>query len=794
MHNLRISRVCCFSVLLIFFTASCEDDPARPPAEELSIESLSIDGDFDFANSRIVRLNLSVNDMIDQPISGTRFEVYTAIHDDPAQNTPFLTGSADDEGRFTTGLNIGSHINHLFVGANVPGFINLVEVPIIGNNATCSFGGAPEGLLNYNDNHQPLDADQDHFPDPVITDGNMSVIIHNVSGVQVLETSEVACLTPNELVAGLTTLEGDSPWGMAVWKDDQLTEERDGFLFQEQMRFLYWDPVYDAELDVELNVINMVEPIFQVNGLLVVDMLIEPPGGYRFLGSWDNDGVPNYLTEGNVAFNGSFLRRLALNLPEGYDLGTTNPDFISNQLENSITLTDSAEIRVSLVHDGSQRQNALGFYTYPTGQRPNSPEDIQDRIIIFPNASFYGNGGGLTTGNRVSLGWFGENTSIGWFLVLDGWENRSVGDGEGIIYTDPILNGGIGSPVQQAVLLVDDQSAQIVLGFEDQLSGDVTNDSDFNDVIFALTSSPFGGLSLQGMPVLTDDISDLDQDGVPDVEDNYPNDNEAAFYSITPVDRGEGQLAFEDRWPSVDDYDFNDLILGYRFTMVMDSAGLVSWIESQFRIIAAGSGSHNGFGFQLPIDPGAVGSVSGYNLIPGIVNLEGNGVEAGQSKAVVMVFDDVLRLASPAGGFNFVNTEPNSPLIEVNPIDMRISFVDPVNPADLGMPPWNAFIFDFDERGREIHLADHPSTDIVNPDLFGAEADRSFPDGGRYYRSAHNLPWAFDLPGGWRHPVEGTQLLLAYPFFANWAESGGMDVSGWYLPLPGNFNEDYVWE
>lgn len=780
--------------LLLTIVSSCNDDPSRPPLEELSIENLSIDDSFDFANSRMVNLRFSVADFNNQPVTGVKTEVFTEIHDDPARNIPFLTGATGDDGIFTADLRIGFHIEQLYAGVNLPGFPNLIEVQIIGDNATHAFGGSGEGILNRAGNQSPLDADLIHFPDPTVTDGNMSIIIHSVSGVMVMESSELACVTPDGLVAGLTALSEEPPWGMAVWKDDQLTEERDGFLFQEPLRFLYWDPLWDAEMEVEVSVLNGIELLFQVNGLLVADMVVVIPDGYRYLGGWDDDGVPYYLSDGDIAFNGDFLRRLALNLPEGFDLETTHPDFIADELENSITILDSAEVWVSLVHDGSPHQNALGFYSYPSGQSPNLIEGIPVMTIVFPNASFYGEGGGLTAGNRVSLGRFGPNTSIGWFLVLNGWEDRAVGAGDGIIYSDPVLNGfGQEAPVHQAVMLLDEQSAMALLGFEDRLTGDPAKDNDFNDVMFAVTLSRFGSLFTGDMPVLGDDAPDRDGDGVPDMEDDYPDDPGAAFYRITPVDRGSGQFAFEDNWPRTDDYDYNDLVIAYRFNLVIDGDGLVRRIDGQFNVVAVGSASHNGFGFQMPIDPGSVGSVTGINLSGGLINLDGNGLEAGQSRAVVIVLDDVLAVASPAGGFNFVNTEPNSPQVDIDPISVSITMNEPINPAQLGAPPWNPFIFTGGSRENEIHLADQPPTDLVNMERFGTENDRSVPGENKYYRSVYNLPWALDLTGGWRHPVEGAQLLLAYPFFVNWAESGGIDAQNWYLPLPGNFNEDYIW-
>ena len=64
--------------------------------------------------------------------------------------------------------------------------------------------------------------------------------------------------------------------------------------------------------------------------------------------------------------------------------------------------------------------------------------------------------------------------------------------------------------------------------------------------------------------------ADTDNDGVIDSQDDYPNDPTAAYSIHTPSDTGWASLAFEDLWPSRGDYDFNDLVIDYRFTEVLN--------------------------------------------------------------------------------------------------------------------------------------------------------------------------------------------------------------------------------
>ncbi len=113
-----------------------------------------------------------------------------------------------------------------------------------------------------------------HFPDPVNTGNNMQVLFHTITGIDVVEGAEIACLTPNGLVAGHTVITAeDEQWGMSVWGDDATTEEIDGFLTGEPLRFMYWDAEHNWELEVAYEVLEGADT-FSVNGWLVAGVTV----------------------------------------------------------------------------------------------------------------------------------------------------------------------------------------------------------------------------------------------------------------------------------------------------------------------------------------------------------------------------------------------------------------------------------------------------------------------------------------------------------------------------------------
>ncbi len=59
---------------------------------------------------------------------------------------------------------------------------------------------------------------------------------------------------------------------------------------------------------------------------------------------------------------------------------------------------------------------------------------------------------------------------------------------------------------------------------------------------------------------------------VDDDLDDYPNDPDRATDVYYLISMSPGTLAFEDLWPGKGDYDFNDLVLDYRFKQVLNGS------------------------------------------------------------------------------------------------------------------------------------------------------------------------------------------------------------------------------
>lgn len=293
----------------------------------------------------------------------------------------------------------------------------------------------------------------------------------------------------------------------------------------------------------------------------------------------------------------------------------------------------------------------------------------------------------------------------------------------------------------------------------------------------------------QGSPI------DRDGDGVPDADDNYPDDPARAFINKYPAE-GFGSLAFEDLWPGQGDYDFNDLVLDYQFNIVTNSSNKVTEVLSNFAIRAVGAGYANGFGFQL----------TGANLLPEDITVEGtvldenyitlntNGTEANQSKITVIVFDNVNKILPPTSGFG-VNVIPSSPYVDPDTVVINMGFTpNKYAISDLNLSNFNPFLIINKERGKEVHLPNYPPTSLVTATYFGSGQDNSDPSIGKYYKTANNLPWAIKIASSYDYTIESNQITSAFLKFASWAESSGVQFPDWYLPNSGYRNTASIYQ
>ncbi|MBK7027965.1 MAG: LruC domain-containing protein [Bacteroidales bacterium] len=510
------------------------------------------------------------------------------------------------------------------------------------------------------------------------------------------------------------------------------------------------------------------------------------------LGTYNSSGVPNYLEPQNDIIDASMIQDINATLPERIALPTSHPQYFDAGNVQNLLLDEACNVWVTFVHEGAGYRNVLGFYTYTQGDVPATVSDIDSIHIVFPNASFQGSGGGLVAGNKVYIGQYPPGTSIGWVLISDGFRNGTITNGNWIFYSDKNLNPEANASIKQHFILCNDIGrGKFLLGVED-IKRDQSSDNDFNDAVFYVSADPIQAVDVSHVPLPNYTATDSDQDGISDNFDDYPNDAGKAFNNYYPSEGSTGSLAFEDLWPSVGDYDFNDIVIDYHVNQVTNGQNKVVGIQAKYILRAIGAGYESGFGFQLPVSPNVISSFSGYELSENIITLAANGTEAAQSKATFILFDNAYHILPHISGSG-VNTTVGSPYRTPDTLSVSIAFTSPQALSAIGTPPYNPFIFVNGDRSKEVHLINQPPTSLADMTLFGTGSDDSDPASGRYYVTRNNLPWCLNTVDKFDYPAEKIPILNGYTKFVPWSVSSGNEYYDWFLNISGYRNAQQLY-
>lgn len=293
---------------------------------------------------------------------------------------------------------------------------------------------------------------------------------------------------------------------------------------------------------------------------------------------------------------------------------------------------------------------------------------------------------------------------------------------------------------------------------------------------------------MDGDGVPNKEDTDIDGDGVINPLDDYPEDPIATGNVYTPSKLGYGTLAFEDNWPSKGDYDFNDLVVRYKVTSLINGDNMAARMIIELRLAAAGSEFQNGFGIEFPIPESVIESVTGHNAPSSMVN--GKGLENGQSNPTLIVFTNSL---GELGGDNVINADPDKAKVDEKVYNIIVDFNELIPASSLSGAPYNPFIFINNERARECHLSNKRPTDLANFTYYGTNDDTSLPNEDRYYVSGNNVPFAINISHQFRYPIEGIRIDRGYNYFIPWGESRGVSYNEWYTDASGNRNNSKIY-
>lgn len=496
---------------------------------------------------------------------------------------------------------------------------------------------------------------------------------------------------------------------------------------------------------------------------------------YEFMGGFNNQGVPNYLTIPDP-IDASLISTVNASLPESQAVPTTNPTYLNPINQTDLALTTAGDVWITFIHEGAGALNSFGFYTYDKHNPPQTISDIGKIKIILPNASAAGSGGGLVAGDKIYLGNYPANTGFGWVIFQNAWNGSGINVNATKFFSNGSFNPEhIASKKQHVVQLVDNNRQMILVGIEDVLRTS-NSDEDFNDLVFYLTADPWSAVDKDNIPGVKDNNKDTDGDGVPDYVDDYPNDKDKAFDNYMPFKGEFTSYAFEDLWPNKGDFDFNDLIININYNHITNAQHKITEMVYRMKVEHIGASYKNGFGIEWPFPAAHIKSISGiqypYN------NIASNGTELNQDKAVMIAYPNVFD-AQYKG------------IMEVT-----IKMETPFSLAELTQQGLNPFIYIDQDRKRELHLMDKEPTklakDLGIASLYGSGNDASNTNTNKYFRTKQNEPWAIAVSHAYRAPGEKFEIWKGYLKFNDWVNSNGTNYTDWYENKAGYRNNAYI--
>lgn len=488
------------------------------------------------------------------------------------------------------------------------------------------------------------------------------------------------------------------------------------------------------------------------------------PNGYQ-----QSTGKPDDVVWAYDQYTPEFFARINNALPEAH----INEAFMTDDEGSTISLSESAEVFVTFIHEGAGYRNSFGFFTFDPQNPPQSHDEVQE-TIIFPNLSYPH----LTNGHRLSLGTFPAGTHIGFFIAANGfWYDTGVKPFKVPYYyslkhlnpeSDPSLR-------QHLVMLYDQEFSEVILGFEDLPR--TWGDNDFNDAVFSVKTSPGQALNSSSL-VDIPNVNDSDADGINDEADEFPNDYQRAYSSYYPNAAEHVTLAFEDNWPNVGDYDMNDLVIREQLRTIYNANGEVSGFKVSGFIDARGAAFHNGFALRMM-------GMSPNQVKEATIVIDGQTFaktpEEYQTDAVLVFWQDshTFTQTNESGKCAHFNTVAQCTKFSPVAFELDVELNNPL--VSLNHSSLDFFIFRTNDRSLEIHFADYPPTDLFDDSRFGRFDDTSDANANRYFRSENNLPWALKIDTNWRYPQEYIDVLWAYPEYEQWVESSGEQSPQWYI-------------
>ena len=231
---------------------------------------------------------------------------------------------------------------------------------------------------------------------------------------------------------------------------------------------------------------------------------------------------------------------------------------------------------------------------------------------------------------------------------------------------------------------------------------------------------------------------------------NTKNSNEYGLLSIN------GTLMFEDMYPQLGDYDFNDFVARYNLRILYKYS----------------RGKYYAHKMCISVQIRAVGGIYKYepyirltkvkadNIIIETTEKNVKSIKGPNGEAIIS-----YKSPTPPSGYKYYNTEKNEMTKPDKFKEIWITLKNPIEYEDVMDKNYNIDMYIAKENHKqEIHLKGYEPVYDQHQD----------------YADKNNFVWGIRTRGIFDHAIEGKNFLKAYPQFKGWVTSGGKEYKRWW--------------
>lgn len=231
---------------------------------------------------------------------------------------------------------------------------------------------------------------------------------------------------------------------------------------------------------------------------------------------------------------------------------------------------------------------------------------------------------------------------------------------------------------------------------------------------------------------------------------NTKNSNEYGLLSIN------GTLMFEDMYPQLGDYDFNDFVARYNLRILYKYS----------------RGKYYAHKMCISVQIRAVGGIYKYepyirltkvkadNIIIETTEKNVKSIKGPNGEAIIS-----YKSPTPPSGYKYYNTEKNEMTKPDKFKEIWITLKNPIEYEDVMDKNYNIDMYIAKENHKqEIHLKGYEPVYDQHQD----------------YADKNNFVWGIRTWGIFDHAIEGKNFLKTYPQFKGWVTSGGKEYKRWW--------------